>query len=72
MKKTYRVYQTRNYEKGGDFQSHLIGEYDTPQEAMQVAKEKTSEYLCQITIYEIETFHSGSQRKMVYWQGIRA
>lgn len=72
MKKTYVVKQTKNFEKGGTFNTYFIGEYDTAKEAMKVAEEKTREKLCEITVEEVETFVSGSKRVMIYWQGIRA
>lgn len=72
MKKTYIVYQTKNFEKGGDFLSHLISECETKEEAMNIAKKYIKEKFCEITIFERETFANGSKRNMIIWRGIRA
>ena len=67
----FRVSQTRNYEKGGDFLSHRIAEVDAYEEAYAIAKEKTSEKLCEITIYKVNKYNIG-ESAVVAWRGIKA
>lgn len=69
MKKFYKIYQTKNFEKGGDFLSHFLGE-GTIEEIVKVAIKKSEDIFCELTIYQVEQFNDGSERKTIIWQGI--
>lgn len=71
MKTDYLIVKSKDYNKGGTFQTFEFGAFDNLNEAVRVAKmiQKAYNYLCEIIIYKREFFVGGSCRMMVEREG---